>query len=104
MRREPKVLSVVQREQINRRHEYLSELERFRYYTLSPKKIALIQKRRGVANRLGFALQLCYLRYPGRALQPQETVPEAIAILCRCSTQCTRKRVQAICRRCIIGE
>ena len=78
MRREPKVLSVVQREELNRRHEYLSELERVRYYTLSSDEIALVQKRRNDANRLGFALQLCYLRYPGRALQPQETIPEAL--------------------------
>lgn len=78
MRKEPEVLSAVQREQLNRRHEYLSEFERVRYYTLSPEEIQLIQKRRGDANQLGFAIQLCYLRYPGRALQPQEAVPDAL--------------------------
>ncbi|WP_197036210.1 DUF4158 domain-containing protein [Fischerella sp. PCC 9605] len=78
MRKEPEVLSAAQREQFNRRHEFLSEFERVRYYTLSSEEIALIQKRRGNYNRLGFAIQLCYLRYPGRALQPQEAVPDAL--------------------------
>jgi TnpA family transposase len=36
-----------------------------RYYTFSETDQSLIRQRRGPANRLGFALQLCYLRFPG---------------------------------------
>ena len=36
-----------------------------RHYTLSPEDLALIRRRRGNPNRLGFALMLCYLRIPG---------------------------------------
>ena len=39
-----------------------------RRYTLSPFDIAVIRQRRGAANRLGFAVQLSYLRYPGVVL------------------------------------
>jgi TnpA family transposase len=39
-----------------------------RRYTLTPSDIAVIRQRRGAANRLGFAVQLSYLRYPGVVL------------------------------------
>jgi len=32
--------------------------------------LVLIRQHRGAANRLGFAIQLCYLRYPGIVLEP----------------------------------
>jgi len=35
------------------------------YYTLSERDLAIISLHRGDANRLGFAIQLCYMRYPG---------------------------------------
>ena len=37
-------------------------------YTLRLSDIAVIRQRRGAANRLGFAVQLSYLRYPGVVL------------------------------------
>ena len=43
-----------------------------RHYTLSSEDLALINRRRGDPNRLGFALILCYLRFPGRILQQGE--------------------------------
>ena len=49
-----------------------------RHYTLSAEDIALIDRRRGDANRLGFAIMLCYLRFPGRILQQDETPPVAL--------------------------
>jgi TnpA family transposase len=39
-----------------------------RRYTLSESDLSIIRQRRGAANRLGFAVQLCYLRYPGIVL------------------------------------
>ena len=39
-----------------------------RRYTLSQSDLSIIRQRRGAANRLGFAVQLSYLRYPGVVL------------------------------------
>lgn len=49
-----------------------------RHYTLSSEDLALINRHRGDANRLGFALMLCYLRFPGRILQRGEQPPAAL--------------------------
>ena len=49
-----------------------------RHYTLIPEDLALINRRRGDPNRLGFALMLCYLRFPGRILQRGEQPPAAL--------------------------
>ena len=46
-------------------------------WTLSADDLAAIERRRGGANQLGFALQLCAFRYPGRLLRPGEVIPEA---------------------------
>nr|WP_247890220.1 DUF4158 domain-containing protein [Azospirillum brasilense] len=37
-----------------------------RLYTLSPDDLAHVRRRRRPWNRLGFAMQLAYLRHPGR--------------------------------------
>ena len=39
-----------------------------RQYTFNEQELAIIKQRRGAPNRLGFAVQLCYLRYPGTIL------------------------------------
>jgi hypothetical protein len=49
-----------------------------RHCTLSEAELAVIGRRRRARNRLGFALQLCALRYPGRLLRPGELVPTPI--------------------------
>ena len=49
-----------------------------RHYMLSSEDLALINRRRGDPNRLGFALMLCYLRFPGRILQRGEQPPAAL--------------------------
>ncbi|HEY8291477.1 MAG TPA: DUF4158 domain-containing protein, partial [Thermomicrobiales bacterium] len=46
------------------------------HYTLDERDLAIIRQRRGAQNRLGFALQLCFLRYPGQAMAP-ESEPSA---------------------------
>jgi TnpA family transposase len=47
-----------------------------RHYTFSMEDLALIRQRRRDANRLGFAVHLTYLRYPGRVLRPSEMPPK----------------------------
>ena len=49
-----------------------------RHYTLSDEDLQNIGVRRRPHNKLGFALQLCVLRYPGRLLAPGEFVPPAV--------------------------
>jgi TnpA family transposase len=46
-----------------------------RHYTFSNDDVTLIQQRRRNSNRLGFAVHLGYLRFPGRVLGPKETPP-----------------------------
>ena len=45
-------------------------------YSFTDADLALIRQRRGEANRLGFAVQMCLLRYPGYALASDTTLPE----------------------------
>ncbi len=45
------------------------------YYTFSESDLSAIRQRRGQHNRLGFAVPLCYLRYPGFALPPDAEPP-----------------------------
>ena len=48
------------------------------HYVLSDQDLSLIRRRRGAQNRLGIAVQLAILRYPGRALLPNETPPQEL--------------------------
>ena len=48
------------------------------HYTLGESEMALIQQRRGAHNRLGFAVQWCYLHYPGCALPTHAEPPAAL--------------------------
>ena len=45
------------------------------HYTLAGDGIEHVRTRRHSRNRLGFALQLCAFRYPGRLLMPGEVIP-----------------------------
>ncbi len=54
----------------------VAEADIYRYYTFSQADLAAIHRKRGGANRLGFAVQLCYFRFPGVILEPdQEPAP-----------------------------
>lgn len=45
------------------------------HYTLADDDLEHIRERRRPSNRLGFAVQLCAFRYPGRLLTSGETIP-----------------------------
>ena len=45
------------------------------HYTLSENDLAIIRSKRGPHNRLGFAIQLCYLRFPGQAMTLEAEPP-----------------------------
>ena len=52
-----------------------SEADVIVHCTLSDADMTVVNRRQGAANRLGFALQLCAFRYPGRLIQPGEVIP-----------------------------
>ena len=54
------------------------EREIVRYCTLSREDLDIIFRKRSDHSRLGFALLLCYLRYPGRVLGAEEVPPVAL--------------------------
>src|ERR1700676_3280408 len=49
--------------------------EMTRHYVLDADDLTLVGVRRRAGNRLGFAVQLCALRHPGRVLDPSEPPP-----------------------------
>ena len=52
-----------------------TEDELIRHYDFSEADLSLIRQRRDDANRLGGAVQLCLLRFPGQGLLPDATMP-----------------------------
>jgi TnpA family transposase len=48
------------------------------HYVLSEQDLSLIRQRRGDHNRLGIALQLALLRFPGTALLADEAPPKQL--------------------------
>jgi TnpA family transposase len=54
------------------------EAERIRLYALTKPDLAFARQHRGDHNRLGIAVQLSYLRYPGRVLGEKETPHEPL--------------------------
>ncbi len=48
------------------------------FYTLTPTDREFVAARRTATHRLGIAVQLCFLRHPGRAWIPKEAVPFGI--------------------------
>lgn len=49
-----------------------------RQYTFSEADLSLIRQRRGDANRLGMAVQMSLLRFPGQGLLPDAIVPATL--------------------------
>ncbi len=49
-----------------------------RFHTFSAHDLQIIQRQRGDENRLGYALILALLRYPGYPLRPQQALPDHI--------------------------
>ena len=56
----------------------IDDAELIRRYTFSDTDLAQIRQRRGDANRFGFAVQMCLLRFPGVALSRDGTVAESL--------------------------
>ncbi|HJT57854.1 MAG TPA: DUF4158 domain-containing protein [Ktedonobacteraceae bacterium] len=56
----------------------LSDRDIARYYTFTDKERTLINRRRRESNRLGFAVQLALLKFPGRTLMEVKEVPKPV--------------------------
>ncbi|EGL8439883.1 DUF4158 domain-containing protein [Salmonella enterica] len=72
------ILSATERDTLLALPESQDDL--IRYYTFNDSDLSLIRQRRGDANRLGFAVQLCLLRYPGYALGTDSELPEPVIL------------------------
>ncbi len=70
------LLSPSQRPQFVELPDPMEEREFVRHYTLSSEELAHADGKRGDHNKLGYCVQLCLLRFPGRALGLGERVPE----------------------------
>lgn len=74
------LLTPAQRAQYTEITDDLGDRELVRYYKLSPEEIEVVNRHRGKHNRLGFAVQLGYLRFPGRPLGSGEKVPDHVLL------------------------
>jgi TnpA family transposase len=83
------ILSAAERESLFALPESNEDL--IRHYTFSESDLSLMRQRRGNANRLGFAVQLSYMRYPGIMLplnvQPHTKVLNIVAEQLRVSPE-----------------
>src|SRR6266508_4049705 len=71
----PDLLTPEQRAAFVRIPDDLSDREIARYYTFTPDDLAVIKRHRRPANKLGFAVQLAVLRFPGRTITELPSIP-----------------------------
>jgi len=64
------ILSATERDSLLALPDATDEL--IRHYTFNETDLSIIRQHRGPANRLGFAVQLCYMRHPGVMLGADE--------------------------------
>ena len=64
------ILSATERDSLFTLPDTREEL--IRHYTFNETDMAIIRQHRGSANRLGFAVQLCYMRHPGIMLGAED--------------------------------
>ncbi len=74
----PTYLNPEQRHALTQIPSDLSERDIARYYTFTEKERELINRRRRASNRLGFAVQLALLKFPGRTLMEVKDVPRPV--------------------------
>jgi TnpA family transposase len=74
----PTYLTPEQRHALNHIPPDLSDREIARYYPFNEKERELINRRRRASNRLGFAVQLAPLKFPGRILMEVKEVPKPV--------------------------
>ncbi len=74
----PTYLNPEQRHALTQIPPDLSDRDIARYYTFTEKERNLINRRRRASNRLGFAVQLALLKFPGRTLMEVKEVPRVV--------------------------
>jgi TnpA family transposase len=71
-------LTAAERHRLSSYPEEISSEDLGRFFTLTPSDLVLVEQQRGDHNRLGFALQLCTLRYlgflPDKLIEPPPAV------------------------------
>lgn len=77
-RRARELLTSEQRLEFMSIPDNISDYELGSHFTLSPADIEVIKRHRRDSNRLGFALQLCVLRFPGWTLSDVHNVPHCV--------------------------
>jgi hypothetical protein len=88
------ILSAAERDSLLALPDTQDEL--IRLYTFSEPDLSLIRQRRGDANRLGVAVQLCLLRFPGQGLLPDAA--DAPAAMDRTATAHRSIVLATVCR------
>ena len=72
------ILSQEQRKELTTIPENISDYVMAKYYTLSEEDIYHIQTHRRDTNKLGFAIQLCCIKYPGWGFTSTKAIPEKV--------------------------
>ncbi|UTI43919.1 DUF4158 domain-containing protein [Niallia sp. RD1] len=72
------LLTADQRAEFVKIPDEMSKQELETYYTFSQFDMEIIKRHRRDHNRLGFAVQLCVLRYPGWSLTDVEPIPDYV--------------------------
>jgi TnpA family transposase len=72
------LLTEEQRLELTKNPDDIRDWKTAKYYTLNDFDIQVIHQQRKDYNRIGFALQLCCLRYPGWTLTNISDIPETV--------------------------